>query len=309
MRIRSCAIVLLSLLLWCLPLDAARAGDVRSALSYVPSDSLAVVAADIDQLRASPLFRPLFDRIVRETGAAQELAEIQKAAGIDLRRDVRSLVVAFPPEFVKDDDELILIVEAPIAQQRMLAYLRKEGVKVQRKHGPGGAYWVVGRGEPSLAFRGRYLILGGRKALPQSLEAARGRSVLHAGALSARLRKMGTRHGAFALVELPPKISKKLSKGLPGGGRVDAVQVTLDARGGLKLAAAATTSSPKTAQQLLSLAKPTVAQLGSMKEARQLGLDQLLSKLRWSVRGPDLAADMSLSAAEVQTLVKALRRP
>ena len=306
MKSLRCPALFVAVILILLPLRAW-AGDVEGALAYVPSDSIAVVGADVDKVRASPLFAPLYEEFLNESGARKKLAEIATHTGVNVRRDIHAIVAAFPPTFPQDDDEFVIIVEAKVNEARLVAFAKKEGAKIQRKDSPAGPYYALDGGDGAMAFRSNYVIIGGRNTFQKALRAAQGRSAKTHGKLAARLALVGNQ-AAFGVADVPPKLRQESKGVLPGGGEVRALVATIDVSQGVKINARATTNSPKTASQIASMAQAFIDESGRDPSLKKQGLDGYLSLLKVQAAGADLEAKLSLTNTKVRRLIGLIKK-
>lgn len=276
--------------------------DVGGALAYVPSDSMAVVGADLDRVRTSPLFAQLYQSWLAESGMQSKVAEIRAQTGLDLRRDLHGVVAAFPRTFPQDDDEFVIVVEADVDEARVVAYAKQQGAEIERKSSPLGPYYALDGGDGAMAFRGKLVIIGGKKTFQRALAAKRGRSASTQGRLAARLGTV-SQHHLFAVADLPPEVRKESSSMLPGQGEIRAVAATLDVSGGLQLHAKATTDAAQTARQIVGLLQAFIDEAKSDRTMKKQGLDGYLSLVSLHAAGADIEASVVLTTAQVQRLI------
>jgi hypothetical protein len=296
---------LVAVVLFLIPLRAW-AGDVQGALAYVPTDSIAVVGADVDKVRASPLFAPLYQEFLKESGARKKLTEIATHTGVNIQRDIHGIVAAFPPTFPQDDDEFVIIVEAKVNEARLIAYAKKEGAEIQRKDSPAGPYYALDGGDGAMAFRGNFVIIGGQKTFQKALRAAKGRSAKTHGKLAARLALVSN-HDVFGVADLPQKLRQESKGVLPGGGEVRAAMATIDLRRGVLVNAKTTTNSAKTASQIADMAQAFIDESRRDPSLKKQGLDGYLSLLKVQASGADIEAKLSLTNSQVRRLVGLLK--
>ncbi|MBW2524174.1 MAG: hypothetical protein JRI23_08360 [Deltaproteobacteria bacterium] len=298
-------VVFVAVVLVLIPLRAW-AGDVQGALAYVPSDSIAVVGADVDKVRSSPLYASTFETFLKESGAKKKVAELAARTGLDVRRHIHAVVAAFPPTFPQDDDEFVIIAEAKVNEARLVAFAKKEGAEIQRRDSPLGPYYALDGGDGALAFRGKFVILGGQKTFQKALRAARGQSAKTHGKLAPRLGLV-SQHDVFGVADLPPKVRQEARGVLPGGGEVRAVSATIDVQKGVQVHAKATTDSAKTASQIAAMVQAFLDESGKDPELKKQGLDGYLSLLSVQAAGADLEASLVLTNTQLQRLIGMLK--
>ena len=295
--------VLMVTLLLLSPLGAvagASAADIKGALEYVPRDSFSVTVADIDKVKKSPLFAKARGLLFQEEPKAKKnLAKLKAATGFDPFRDVRSVVVAFGEDFVKDDDQFVIIFEATVNERRFLDFIAKEGGKFKKKTGPHGSYYVLGRkGDGRAAFRGKFLIMGGEKSFKKAMQ-KQGMNPR----LRAELDKFSG-HDVASVMKANAAVRKDMGREIKGLAELDSVAAGLNLHNGIGLTAVAQFLSAKPAQQLAKMANMGLDELKADKQIKKMGLTAMIAKIKVAAIGKKLKGSLKLSATDVNKLTK-----
>jgi len=293
-------LVLAAALFLFIPLWAvnAAAGDVKGALRYVPSNAFAVVGVDGDQVKKSVLYKKAVEIALKERGAKRELEKLRKATGINLLRDIRSLVVAFDPQVLQDEDKFLAVVEVPVNQAKVLAFMRQEGATVEQRHGMGGTYYLLGRKQDgALAFRGKFIVVGARDVFERGMK-----KTGPGFKLAAQLRKVSSR-ALFAAADTPKSLQKKLAREDKNLGQLQALAAGADVSLGLKLDAFAQMATAAAARELEKMATMGLNQARKQPEVQQFGLGKVLNGITITAQGRELSGKLRLSSADLRNLI------
>jgi len=297
---RSLRLVLATALCLFIPLWAATAAaaDIKGALQYVPNDAFAVVGVDGDKLRTSPLYKKAIQIALKEPGAKKDLERLRKATGIDVLKHIRSVVVAFDPNVVNDDDQFLAVIEVPANEAKVLAFMKKEGAKYEAKMGPAGKYYLLGRKKDgAMAFRGKYIILGAKPVFDKAM-----RKTGPSFKLKTQLNKVSGRT-AFVAADVPYKLRQKLAREDKNLGEVQSFAAGADLTMGLKLDAYAKLASAAAASKLSQMANMGLKEARKAPEVKQLGLASLLNGISVSAQGPNLNGKVQISSADLNKLI------
>lgn len=290
----------ITLLFVALVSSSAQAADMKRLLRFAPADSKAIVGADIDKLRTWKHFGPLVDGALRESGGQAGLQQIEQALGIDVRKDVHGLVVALGANFDQDDDQFVIVVQAPLDEQKTVDVIKKEGGQITRKQGFGGHFYDID-GDAGLAFRGDIIILGGKDTFNKAM-ASRG------GALP-RLRSRVDGGDLFIAARVPTKVQQNLAGEVPQFADLKTIVASISLNGGQRLVldgslGFSNTVAPRT---LASELTKQLKELSRERFIRDLGVAKFLSRPEIAASGRNLNVKMTLRASELDQLFKALR--
>ena len=290
----------ITLLFGALISSPAHAADMKRMLRFAPQDSQAIVGADIDRLRAWKHFGTLIDSAIRETGGQSALRKAELALDINIRKDVRGFVVAFGPTFAQDDDQFVIMMQAPVNEQSTVAFIKQEGAKVTRQQGLGGHFYDID-GDAGLAFRGDIVILGGAKTFRKAMTGG-------GGALP-RLRSRVDSGELFVAARVPTELQQKLAREMPELGDLKNVVASLSVNGGQRLVFDSTFdfSNAHSPRMLADEFNKQLRQLSGEQFIRDLGLAKFLSRPDIKAVGNELRIEMRLRGRDLDQIFKALR--
>jgi hypothetical protein len=295
-RARAIAIVAMSLFVPTL----AFAGNPQAAFKHVPGEVMAVAGVDVDGLRDSSLFKGVEQQLRRELDSKRELQQFQKATGVNLLRDVHSIVVVLPEDVLKDDDEFGLVIEADVNEAKFLSFMRNSGSKIVEKTGPGGNYYEIGGGKGALAFRGKHVILAAKKTFDRMLRKRPGRAKYDA------LRSKVQDKDLFAVAKLSPSAQQRLAREDRELAGLKSVAAGIDLGRGLQARVVgrfADTAKPK---ELKGKLDKVVAHAADDKQAKQMGMSDAIKKLQVQALATQLILSLRLSGRDVGRLTKTL---
>lgn len=297
--------VLMAALLLFVPLfgSSAWAADVDGALAYVPKDSFTVIVADMEQVKKSPIFemakQMLFDN---EPKAKENIDKLKREAGFDVFNDVKALVVGLGDNVTRDDDDFVAIAEATVNEAKMVAFIKKQGGKLEKKRGAQGDYYVLGSDKKGrMAFRGKFVILGGQKAFDAAIQ-KQGVSP----ALKTQLDSV-KKYDIYAASLTNQSVREKLGKDDAQLGQVEKASAGLNVVNGLELMAVAEFLTAAPAQDLAKQANQGLSEAKKARELQRMGLTKYLQKITVKAVGRKLTATVKLTADDVKQLSALLK--
>jgi hypothetical protein len=294
-------VLLAALLLW-LPLftTSALAADVDGALAYVPTDSFGVVVAKLDKLSTSPLIAQAKQLMFTENPKAKEnLDKLAKATGFDPFRDAKTLAVAVGPDVFKNDDHFVAVIEAKIDEARLIAFVKKEGGKMQPKTGASGKYYEIGkRGDGRIAFRGNFVIVGAGSPFDKAL--------LKQGIAPGLRAQLKPHEGQeiFAAINVIAEAQMEIAREQKELADLKAAAGGLSISPGLDLSLIAEFASSKAPTMLAKLANDGLDEVGKSREVKRMGVANMLAKVKVRAAGNKLIGDLKLSEADVKKLIE-----
>ncbi|MCA9623670.1 MAG: hypothetical protein KC731_31830 [Myxococcales bacterium] len=298
--------IALAALLFVSSTASASPGDVSDALAHVPSDSFAVLTADLDSVKTTAIFDKIKQTFLKEEkDAKKELAELKKATGFDPWRDVHAAVLAFPPEFLKNDDNFVAVIRADVDEAKVLAYMKSKGGKVEQKQSKsGGNYYLLGdRKKGAMAFRGKLVFVAGAQVIERALASRTAPAPLR------RVLGKFEKSDIGLAIRAIPELTKKLKKEDPMLADAKDLAAGLDlAAGGLALEAVASFSNTSTPKKIADLANDGLKKGQADKSVKEMGFDTLLGKIKVEARGTKLEGNASLTKSEVDRVMKTLEK-
>jgi len=300
-RLIRCAFAVALALVLSLAGAAARASDVKAALSFVPADAAVVMGVDFDKTRTSPLYRSAVKALLSQPDVKTQLDELRKATGVDPLADIHLLLAAFPAEVLNDEDQFLILAQARVSEARLVTYAQAQGAPIRPTTvGSGKMYLIGNRDDGALAFRGELVLLGSRRMVENAL-AQTGPS----SALGTHLAKLSSRPlfaAAVPTVEMRKKLAhevNELSQLQSLGLGMDLTKgLTADGWGSFATAAAAKRASTLLSQGLQSARTDSGAQ--------QIGLAPLFDAISVDAVGADVTLRIALAPADLDRIQKKL---
>lgn len=272
----------------------AAASDGRAALDLVPDWAGSIVVLNAEHMRRSSLFDDLMT-LVEKSGGMRADAQLLREAGFDLRRDLRTIVLASQPG---DAGNALLLVEGRTDAGKLLARAVEKG-GARRTH-RAQTYVEVSRGKLSIAQLEGYLVIA---PSPKHMKAV---IDVHQGsrrAASENRRLMSLVKRTDAGGDLWMVLGVAPGAGAERGALADLETVTasLDVARGLDMEVRLYAASAKGASEVASY----LARLGS-ETADHPDLAGLFSRLSVKRSGSRVDASMKLSAGELSSLTRKL---
>ncbi|MCA9513348.1 MAG: hypothetical protein KC635_00240 [Myxococcales bacterium] len=277
-------------------------GNVDGALKFVPSDFSTVVAFDLDALRASPLF----DVVKTAVKDDREMKEVQKATGLDPLKDIKSMVIAGPDQFIKDEGKFVAVLEAKFDEKKIVDFMKSQG-QVTEKDAPGGKLYVIEDG--GVAFRGDYLVAGPMGLVEKALAAGKG---IPGGKLAKMYGSMKGAKGGFVLLggseQLKKWLAKRSGKGGPDFKDIEAMGVAVDlSGGGLGVEMHAAFASDKSASDLAAGVSAAAKEAAGDPDMKELGLAGPISKVSATAKGKEAVVAVKLAKDDMKTITEMLK--
>ena len=153
-----------------LPSWTRRAEASGAALQFVPSDAMAVMGVDFDKLRASAMHRLLEQALKKDKTVLKNIQELKKETGFDVFKDIHGLTVVVPEAVLKDDNQFAIIIEANVNEAKMVKFIEtKDGKSMPKRTGANGDFYELDGGKAGMAFRGKFVVIGGMAWLEKPL--------------------------------------------------------------------------------------------------------------------------------------------
>ncbi len=291
---------LVVLLVGLLTVSSASAADMNGALKFVPKNAFGVIGVNFDGLKKSPVFKPAVDIVLDQAGAKRELKKLKNETGIDVYRDLKGLIAVFTPEFIKDDDNFLLVAQLKFNQKRLVSFMNKTGAKLKKQSGPNGKFYLIGRrGKGAIAFRGKYVVVGAAPIVKRALAKPRG-----AKARLMQIDRNATRKDLFVLGHVPKKLKKELTREHKDLGALQNLGATLGvAGGGIKLNAVGKFSSALAASRLASLMNKGLAQGKKDRSMKKLGLAKYINAFKVGTARKKLIVKLRLSKKDLNDIL------
>ncbi|HEY8144541.1 MAG TPA: hypothetical protein VIG06_17790 [Kofleriaceae bacterium] len=275
----------------------AAASDGRAALELVPDWAGTIVVLDAEHMRRSALFDDIMT-LVEKSSAMRADARLLRDAGFDLRRDLRTVVLASQPD---DPGNALLLVEGRIDVTKLMSRAVKNG-GARRNH-RGVAYVEVSRGKLSIAELAGYLVIA---PSPRHMKAV---VDVHQGSRKSakqnrKLMSLVDRTGSDGDLWMVIGISQRKRSGDGANqalAELKTVTASLDAARGLHMQVRLYAASAQGAAEVASY----LEQL-SEQSADHPDVAGLFAKLAVKRNGTRVDASLKLSTAEMDSLTRKL---
>ncbi len=303
--VRRSLAALVVLLVGLLTVSSASAADINGALKFVPKNAFAVVGVNFDGLKKSPVFKPAVDMVLQQSGAKRELKKVKAETGLDVYRDVKGLVAVFTPEFMKDDDNFLVIAQMKVSEKRLVAFMNKTGAKLKPRSGPHGKFYLIGRrGKGALAFRGKYVIVGAAPIVKRALAKPNG-----AKGKLLQLDRKATKQALFMLAHVPKKLQKELAREHKDLAALENFAASLSvAGGGIKLRMAGQLGSIAAASRLASFLNKSLAQGKKDRSLKKLGFAKYINAVKVGRGGKKVLIKLRLSKHDLKNILATIKK-
>jgi hypothetical protein len=272
------------------------------ALQYVPPDAMAVVGVDFDKLRPTAVQKTLEAALKKDKEATKKIGELKAETGFDVFKDVHGLTVVLPEEVLKDDDQFVLVLDAKIDEARMVKFMEKKNGPLPKQQGANGAYYEIDGGKAGLAFRGKYMIVGGMATFQKVLG-----GTTDPATVFPTLRTKVEKEMLWVVGSVTAAAQKKLSQADANAGKLQSFAAGISVPDGAKLRATAQFSDAAAADTLAKLMNKGLGELANDNGLKQMGLTDLVSKVTVSAQGTELSLLADLTKAQVERVTKAIQ--
>ncbi len=285
-----------------LPSWARQAHATGAALQFVPSDSMAVVGIDFDKLRTTAVQKTVEQALRKDKDAIKNIEELRKETGFDVFKDIHGLTVVLPEEVLKDDNQFVMILEANINEAKMVKFIeKKDGKALPKKSGANGDFYELDGGRAGLAFRGKFVIIGGMATFEKAIGKNDPAQVFPTLRASVE-KEMLWIAGSTTVVS-----RQKLGKQDANAGKLESFAAGLSIPSGAKMKASAHFSDAAAADTLAKLMTKGLAELGNDSTMQQMGLAELASRVTVSANGSDLSISVDLTKGQIEKIAKSIQ--
>jgi hypothetical protein len=275
-------------------IDSAVADDGKAALKFAPKSTTGVIAVNIDRVKSSPAYKAF----IKVASADPEFNQILKVAqtefGLDLEKDVSSVVIILPNNV--QEEQFVVIANGKFDQKKISSVATEAGGKAITIAGQAA---IESPGDNvAFAFVGSHALLGTKPTLTAALS--------DGGAAPAGITKLigavDTGKDVWVAVELPPAL-KKLDPNLE---TIKSLTASLDLSSGVGLKLAVDTTSADKAKELVAMANMGLAAAAKDPGVEAMGLAAAVGRTKISNSGTTINVDISVTAAELETIQQVL---
>ena len=276
----------------------AHAGDGVKALTLLPEDTTIVLNINFKRLRQSSSYADILAAAQARPDYKESAADLKKA-GIDIEKDVDTLMLGVRGDGGGDADGVVVIAEGRFRPARLIKALREKKSEVRRHNGV--KYYTLDN-DGSLVILGRRVILAENDRMPAviDLHKGRGKSVVGSSGFKKLRSRIDTGKDVWFVAEVPK--SKRAGFGMPMAENIEAFSGSLDLRSGLGLRLRISATDTSTANELVTMVKMGLGMASSDKTAQSMGLDKIAQKAVVITDEADLVLKLDLTRAEAARL-------
>jgi hypothetical protein len=101
----------------------ATAGNGKAAMSVLPKDASGIMTINVDRFRKSPHYAKAME-VLRDKGDfGKELDALREGAGLDLEKDIGTIVIGLPQDLQKGESEFVFVMEGKFNPRAVLKAL------------------------------------------------------------------------------------------------------------------------------------------------------------------------------------------
>ena len=279
---------------------AAHAGDGWAAAGLMPADTSAIVNINFKRLRGSSVYSDILDTAKARESYKEGVADLKKA-GIDLEKDVDTLLLGVRTGAGGSGDGVVLVAEGRFSPARLLRVLRKKNSDMKTRRHKGVKYYEL-KDEGSIAILGRRVVLAENARMPSVIDLykGRGKGITSKRVFKKLAAKIDRKKDVWFAMEIPK--SQRAGFGMPAAENIEAVSGNLDLRSGLGVHLRVTSTDNANAKQLTAMVKMGLTMAESNDEAKKMGLDSVAKKSVVITDERDTVFKVDLNKAEAAKL-------
>jgi hypothetical protein len=276
----------------------AFAGDVEGALKYVPANFTTVVAVDFDAVRKSPFFDMATAMLDKNKGAKS----IEHELGLDAKKDLKTFVLAGPEAFMHHEEQFVVIIDAKIDGDKLIAYVKSQSGSVTEKKVGAASVYVVDK-EGAFAVDGKFVIAGYAPLVEQALAAKAGKSV-GSGPLASLVKRFKGSKGGFAISGGGPKVRSMMSADMPEFDKLQSAGAGLDLSSGATLTLVGNFADAGAASTISDGIGSALQDASTDPDLKEMGLASMVAKIKTTAKGKAVEIGFKLDAAEAKQLIE-----
>jgi len=262
--------------------STADAKSGRTALRMIPSGTAMVMAVNVDTLKGSPVFQKIAGKMTTQNSLRPALELLRRGAGVDIRKDVSTIVVGLAADFERSK-KAALFIEAKVDRKKLLAFAKRTDPKFKKLVHGGVSYYRLGA-EIELAFLGSYIALAGKHHMARLLDvrAGRSKSISQDAAFRSMVNAGTTQRDIWGVFQLPAQVRALLAPQVGNGG-VSMVMVGAEFAQGMDLHLRIAAKTVPGAAALAKQLRTWLATAGSNTQLSALGLGKALRAFQVNV--------------------------
>jgi hypothetical protein len=275
-------------------IDSAIADDGKAALKLAPKSTTGVISINIERVKSSPAYAAFMGMASKDPEFAKALQMAKDDFGLDLEKDISSLVIVLPSNVV--EGQFLVVANGKFDQKKISAKALAEGGKESTV---AGQTVIQGMdGDAAIAFVGSHAMMGTSAMVSAALS--------DGGAVGAGISKLigsvDASKDVWVALEVPAAL-----KGLdPSLADINNLAASLDLSSGIGLKLAVGTTSDDKAKGLVEMANMGIGQAAKDPSVAAMGLAAAIGRTKVSQSGSVINVDISVNSAEVDTIQKML---
>lgn len=270
----------------------AFAGNGANLVQYVPSGTQMVVGFNVDSFRGSSVYTQALGIIEATPDFQEAMSDLGEHTTFDPRTDVHSIVLASNVVSENSGDQMILLIEATVNEQEIMAALAAEG-EVQPQTMGTVTYYTDG--EFTLAILADDVIaLGTPNEVMPAISAAAGTGTTGPGATIASQVQATGHTGDLWFAAMAPADVPELT----------AMRGSVSLASGVSATLTAATSSSENAATLLTELNTQIASLQGDATVAQFGLASAVQSINATQSGNDVTITAAIDAGTWNTLLQ-----
>lgn len=283
---------------------AAHAGNGLGAAKLLPADTTMVLNINFKRLRGSPVYSDIIAAVRARDDYKKGAADL-KAAGINLEKDVDTLVLGARSNAAGSGDGVVLVAEGRFNAKKLVKVLRAKNADMKKRNHAGVAYYELAD-EGSIAILGNRVVLAENDRIPSVIDLfkGKGKAVTGRGAFKKLSSKIDKAKDIWFVAEVPAQ--KSAGFGVPGMDGIEAVSGSLDLGSGLGVRLRVTSDTASKAAQLSATVKMGLGMASGNPQAKQMGLDVIAQKMVVVTDERDTIMKVDLTKAEAAKLKSAV---
>ena len=285
----------------------ARAPD--SLLSRLPRATTFVASVDLARVRATPLWSRISAQAEESPEDKKSLQKLTERTGLDPLRQIHRIVAAFPDN-ARSSGQFALVIDGEgFDEQRLVAYAREQGAKLEARPRGRRTLWVSGNTAGFFLGPTRFVLGASGWAEAMADLADGGRGSAEDNAELARLVERVDRGRALWFAALVPSDLRQALIADPkqrSAGSVARLAAAADLGPGLNADLVADLSNAADAQVLVARIQSTVRESKRNAKMLMMGLGPYLDALDARADGPTLRVSLVLAEGQAKDLIDRL---
>ncbi len=284
----------------------AQAGDGRDALRLLPDNTAMVMTINVERTKSSATGKSFLDAFLESREATRFTGDFSAKAGLDVRRDIKTIVVGMADDFDTSED-MVMVLEGRFDKSKIVALAEKESSSFATRKHRGVTFYELD-GETAFGFVGRYAIAAPIRTMPKIIDVhtRKASSSIKNRPLMGLIKAGDTKKDMWVVFVIPRKLRGEISKET-GGHSVEAFMTSMDLKRGMSLQMRLDVSTREGASAIATLMRKTAQDAAKDPNMAALGVAEALRKTAIRQRGKRIDLGFQLSKGELAKVIGAVR--